>query len=80
MSGTMYELCGSFAYLHRLWLPACLTPRLGREMRYTYNIRLIHSADTTILETRNRERVPQDAPRASPAAALWGSYTDDCSA
>jgi len=35
MSGTMYELCGGFAYLHRLWQPACLTPRLGREMRHT---------------------------------------------
>ena len=52
MSGTMYELCGGFAYLHRLWQPACLTPRLGREMRHTHNIRLIYQADTTIFQAQ----------------------------
>ena len=44
MIGTVYELCGSFAYLHRLWQPARLHLIRGREMRHTHDIRLIRNS------------------------------------
>src|SRR5262245_49436123 len=50
--GMARDLDRSCAYLHDIWQPAWLDPRLGSERRHAYDICLIHQADIVVLQVQ----------------------------